>query len=207
MQYLNHWHEAMVGGGKTGLPIAVHEADRAATEQYAAVDRTFSARTTLDGDFELIPIPGHTPGATAFLWEGMLFTGDSLLLDGDEWIVAVLESSDRAAYLDSLRLIRDLDFDVLVPWAASANGPWFADASDRRARLDAIIERVAEAPTAIKLTKGSDPGQVGRRGIAGWSGAGYRAWIGATTSSPKRAICSRAASSDGPVERRQQKTT
>ena len=31
-QYLNHWHEPMVGGGKTGLPIAVHEADRAETE-------------------------------------------------------------------------------------------------------------------------------------------------------------------------------
>jgi glyoxylase-like metal-dependent hydrolase (beta-lactamase superfamily II) len=143
VQYLNHWHEPMVGGGRTGLPIAVHEADRAATEKYAAVDRTFSARATLDGDFELIPIPGHTPGATAFLWEGVLFTGDSLLLDGDEWIVAVLESSDRAAYLDSLRLIRDLDFKVLVPWSASANGPWFADAGDRRARLDAIIERVS----------------------------------------------------------------
>lgn len=143
VQYLNHWHEPMVGGGRTGLPIAVHEADREATETYAAVDRTFSARTTLDGDFELIPIPGHTPGATAFLWEGMLFTGDSLLLDGEEWIGAVLESSDRAAYLDSLRLIRDLDFDVLVPWAASADGPWFADAADRHARLDAIIERIA----------------------------------------------------------------
>ena len=142
-QYLNHWHEPMVGGGKTGLPIAVHEADRAATERYAAVDRTYTARTTLDGDFELIPIPGHTPGATAFLWEGMLFTGDSLMLVGDEWIGAVLESSDRAAYLDSLRLIRDLDFDVLVPWAASTDGPWYADASDRHERLDAIIQRVA----------------------------------------------------------------
>jgi glyoxylase-like metal-dependent hydrolase (beta-lactamase superfamily II) len=143
VQYLNHWHEPMVGGGKTGLPIAVHDADRAETERYAAVDRTFSARTTLDGDFELIPIPGHTPGATAFLWEGMLFTGDSLTIAGEEWNAAVLESSDRAAYLDSLRLIRDLDFDVLVPWAASADGPWYADAADRRPRLDAIIERVA----------------------------------------------------------------
>ena len=60
----------------------------------------------------------------------------------------MLESSDRAAYLDSLRLIRDLDFDVLVPWAASADGPWYADASDRRARLDAIIERVARGENA-----------------------------------------------------------
>ena len=36
-------------------------------------------------------------------------------------------------------------------------------------------------------------------GIAGWSGAGYFLWIGCTTSSPKRWICSRASSIDGPV--------
>ena len=36
-------------------------------------------------------------------------------------------------------------------------------------------------------------------GIAGWSGAGYFLWIGCTTSSPKRWICSCAASIEGPV--------
>jgi glyoxylase-like metal-dependent hydrolase (beta-lactamase superfamily II) len=141
-QYLNHWHEVAVGGGRSGLPIAVHEADRAETERHAAVERTFAERTTLDGDFEIIPIPGHTPGATAFLFEGMLFTGDSLYLRGDEWRIAILEDSDREAYIKSLELIADLDFDVLVPWAASAGGPWYADASDRRERIDAILKRI-----------------------------------------------------------------
>ena len=28
-------------------------------------------------------------------------------------------SSDRAAYIESLELLRGLEFDVLVPWAAS----------------------------------------------------------------------------------------
>ena len=35
-------------------------------------------------------------------------------------------------------------------------------------------------------------------GMAGWSGAPYFLWIGWTTSSPKRRICSAAISSDGP---------
>jgi hypothetical protein len=66
------------------------------------------------------------------------------MLDGDDWIAAVLESSDREAYVESLALLRELDFDVLVPWAASASGPWFArtDPGDARRRLDAVIDRV-----------------------------------------------------------------
>ena len=145
--YLNHWHEAIFAA-RVDAPLFVHEDDRARTEERTAVRASFSRRHLVGGDFEAIPIPGHTPGATAYLWNSgehrMLFTGDSLMLSGDEWVAAVLASSDRAAYLESLALIRDLDFDVLVPWAARAGGPWFArtDPADRRIRIDAIIERV-----------------------------------------------------------------
>jgi glyoxylase-like metal-dependent hydrolase (beta-lactamase superfamily II) len=84
-QYLNHWHELAVGGADAvHAPLVINEADRAAAEDTRPVDRTFSERATVDGDFELIPIPGHTPGATAFLWDSgahrFLFTGDSLYL-------------------------------------------------------------------------------------------------------------------------------
>jgi hypothetical protein len=56
----------------------------------------------------------------------------------------VLESSDRAAYLESLALIKKLDFDLLVPWAASAGQPFYAmsDQADARRRIDAILERL-----------------------------------------------------------------
>jgi hypothetical protein len=59
-------------------------------------------------------------------------------------VAAVLPSSDRAAYVESLELIRGLDFDVLVPWAASAGEPYhdFTDETDTRRRIDAILERV-----------------------------------------------------------------
>ena len=109
---------------------------------------SFSRRHLLDDDFEVIPIPGHTPGATAFLWDSggarFLFTGDTIYLDGGEWVAAVLDSSDRSAYLESLALLRDLRFDVLVPWVAGKGDAPYAltDEADARERIDALIERV-----------------------------------------------------------------
>lgn len=145
-QYLNHGHEAMFLSDAVSAPLFVHEADRAAVPR--RVRGTFSRRHTLDDDFEVIPTPGHTPGATAYLWDNgsqrLLFTGDSVYLRDGEWVGAVLGSSDRAAYLDSLELIRELEFDVLVPWAATAGQPDHAltDRADTRRRIDAIIGRV-----------------------------------------------------------------
>jgi glyoxylase-like metal-dependent hydrolase (beta-lactamase superfamily II) len=147
-RYLNHWHEA-VFATDLHAPLFVHEHERARVEEEMHVRGSFSRRHVLDEDFEVIPTPGHTAGATAFLWDSgahrVLFTGDSVYLDGGEWIAALLEgSSDRQAYIESLELIRELDFDVLVPWAASAGDPYHAVASqaDARRRIDAIIERL-----------------------------------------------------------------
>ena len=153
-QYLNHWHELAVGGaGSVHAPLHIHAADRAAAEDTHPVEHTFAERATVDGDFELVPIPGHTPGATAFLWDSgehrMLFTGDSLYLRGGEWIVAVLEDSDREAYIKSLDAIAELDFDVLVPWAASKGGPYYTltTPDETRERIGEIIERLGRGET------------------------------------------------------------
>jgi hypothetical protein len=147
-QYLNHWHEALFASDPLAVPLFVHEADRDEVAERTSVAGTFADRHTLDRDFEVIPIPGHTSGATAYLWDSgqqrFLFTGDTIYLSKGEWVAAVLESSDREAYIASLGLIRDLDFDVLVPWAATAGEPYYALTSkdDSRQRLDAILERV-----------------------------------------------------------------
>jgi len=147
-QYLGHRHEAMFASDSVDAPLFVHESERAAVERRRRVRATFSRRHTLDDDFEVIPIPGHTRGATAYLWDTgakrLLFTADTIVLSEGDWVAAVLDSSDRAAYVESLELIRGLDYDVLVPWAASAGGPYLAltDADDARARIDAILERV-----------------------------------------------------------------
>jgi hypothetical protein len=152
-QYLNHRHEAMFGcdraGRAFGSTLVCHEDERRSVAGRCTVGETFSERALLDGDFEVVPTPGHTRGATAYLWDTgehrALFTGDTIYLRDGEWAAAVLEgSSDRAAYLDSLTLVRELDFDVLVPWAATSGGPAHAvtDEADARRRIDAILERV-----------------------------------------------------------------
>jgi glyoxylase-like metal-dependent hydrolase (beta-lactamase superfamily II) len=151
--YLNHWHEAMLGGADRiaaafGAPVLCHADDRQEAAKKVEIAETFAQRHMVGDDLEAIPIPGHTPGATAYLWQSgghrCLFTGDSLWLRDGEWVAAVLDSSDRDAYIESLGLIRELDFDVLVPWAATAGRPLHAltDTADARRRLDAIIERL-----------------------------------------------------------------
>jgi hypothetical protein len=146
--YLNHRHEAMFLPERLTAPLFVHEAERASVERRHKVRATFSRRHTFDDDFEVIPTPGHTRGATAYLWDSggqrLLFTGDTIFLRDGEWVAAVLDSSHRDAYIASLELIRELEFDVLVPWAASAGEPEYAltDRDDTRRRIDAILERV-----------------------------------------------------------------
>ena len=151
--YLNHWHEAAFGGGDRvaatfEAPLYCHASERQSVSETTEVAGTFALRHREGSDFEAIPIPGHTSGATAYLWDSgqqrCLFTGDSVYLRAGEWVAAVLDSSDRAAYVDSLELIKQLDFDLLVPWAASAGQPCHAvtERADARRRIDAILARL-----------------------------------------------------------------
>jgi glyoxylase-like metal-dependent hydrolase (beta-lactamase superfamily II) len=152
-QYLNHWHEAAFGIDEIArtfeAPLVCHENERPAVSAQGHVGATFSQRHLLDDDFEVIPTPGHTSGATAFLWDSgqhrCLFTGDSIYLREGEWVAVVLPgSSDREAYIRSLELIRELDFDVLVPWIATADHPFHAmtDRPHARRRIDTILARL-----------------------------------------------------------------
>ena len=146
--YLNHGHEALFASEGVGLPVFVHEAERASVTGRYRIRGTFSRRHMLDEDFEVIPTPGHTPGATAYLWDSgdrrVLFTGDTIYLQEGEWVAAVLSSSDRAAYIRSLELMRDLDFDVLAPWAATRGQSPLAmtGRTDARRRIGAILDRL-----------------------------------------------------------------
>lgn len=56
----------------------------------------------------------------------LLFTGDTLYLADGGWAAGLLDSSDRDQFTASLTLLRDLDFDILIPWAASDGGPYAA---------------------------------------------------------------------------------
>ncbi len=147
-RYLNHRHEAGLAPEPIQAPLFVHENERESVEERMNVLGTFSERHMLGYDFEVIPAPGHTCRATAYLWDSgvhrFLFTGDTIYLKDGEWVAAVLDSSARELYVDSLELMRELEFDVLVPWIASAYQPYFAvtTRADARRRIDAILERV-----------------------------------------------------------------
>ncbi len=147
-QYLNHWHEAMFASDWFRGPVFVHQADRASVEERFPVRASFSRRHFLDEDLEVIPTPGHTPGATAYLWDNgrqrFLFTGDTVYLSDGEWVDGLLDSSDRASYVESLKLIRELDFDVLVPWAATGGQAWYSETTPQqtRERIDTILDRL-----------------------------------------------------------------
>lgn len=149
--YLAHHHEAMFLPDPNPLdaPLVVHERDRPAVAELASVPvHAFAKRHLTDPDFEVIPIPGHTPGATAYLWESgehrYLFSGDSIFVRHGRWIAAVLDSSDRDAYIESLELVRELEFDALVPWVAeaSARAVELVDPADARSRIEAVIARL-----------------------------------------------------------------
>lgn len=140
-----------------GAPLHCHANNAPSASAGCKVGQTFSERYRLDDDFEVIPTPGHTSGATAYLWNTgehrCLFTGDTVFFPSGEWRALLLRSdapppldgvSDRERYLESLELIRGLDFDLLVPSLATAGRSYheFVDRAEAERRIDAIIERV-----------------------------------------------------------------
>lgn len=152
-QYLNHRHEASPACDRVaeafGAPLYVHEEDAAAASEVCEVSGTFSGRHRLGDDFEVIPVPGHTPGATAFLWDigerRVLFTGDTIFFVRGRWRGAVLDGiSDRERYIESLELLRSLEFDTVVPGIAPAGEPFYetVERAEARRRIGGIIERL-----------------------------------------------------------------
>lgn len=148
LRLLGHAHEAMFAT-ELAAPTFAGAADREAIEPGLALAGTFAARHHLDDDLEVIPIPGHTPGSTAYLWDDgrrrFLFTADSVYLRGGEWRAAVLDSSDRDAYAESLLTLAATEFDVLVPWAADAAMEPVAlvGRDEGRRTLERIADRLA----------------------------------------------------------------
>jgi glyoxylase-like metal-dependent hydrolase (beta-lactamase superfamily II) len=152
-QYLDHRHEASPACdwvAKTfDAPLHVHEGEAPTVSDTCNVAETFSERHRLDEDFEVIPTTGHTSGATAFLWDAgrhrCLFTGDTIFFPRSKWVAAVLDGvSDRERYIESLELIRTLDFDLLVPGIAAAGQPYYAFVEKPEAErcINAILERL-----------------------------------------------------------------
>ncbi|OOY05538.1 MBL fold metallo-hydrolase [Thioclava sp. F28-4] len=149
---MNHHHEAMFGAPRLDVPVWINEADRSRVDMPIA--GTFSERQMIDDDLEIIPTPGHTAGTTMFLWDNgehrLLFPGDSLWVEGGEWKAVLLGDSDRAAYLSSLALLKEIDFDILVPWGVEEGEPYgyAVTREEAAANLDRIIGRLEAGENA-----------------------------------------------------------
>ena len=154
-QYLNHSHEASPAtewvASTFGAPLYVHKDDAVEASQVSNVAETFSERHFVDDDFEVIPVPGHTPGATVYLWDSgmhrVLFTGDTIFFSDGRWRAALLDGvGDREQHIASLELIRGLDFDLIVPGIAAAGTPYYAfiEKAGAEQRIDAIIDRLRD---------------------------------------------------------------
>jgi glyoxylase-like metal-dependent hydrolase (beta-lactamase superfamily II) len=146
---VTHAHESMYGQPDLDVPVWMHGADRAEVGVALEVTGTFDTRAFIDDDLEVIPTPGHTAGTCSYLWDDgthrFLFTGDFIWIEGGEWKAVVLDPALRRQYVESLALVRDIDFDVLVPWGVTEGDDpaWqVRDAAERRDRIDAIIARV-----------------------------------------------------------------
>ena len=145
---INHAHEGMYGQPDLDVPAYVHERDRAEIGRSLPIAGVFTDRQMIADDLEVIPTPGHTAGTTSYLWDNgehrFLFTGDFLWIENGEWKAVVLDAHLRADYLASLALVRDLDFDVLVPWGVTDDGPPFVivERAEREERIEIVIDRV-----------------------------------------------------------------
>lgn len=146
---INHGHEAMYGPPGLDVPVYAPRGDRAEVARSIPIAGEFDGRQFIDHDLEAIPTPGHTAGTTSYLWDNgsrrFLFTGDFVWIEHGEWKAVVLDEGLRGAYLESLALVRDLDFDVLVPWGVTDDGPCCSPVASHDEivdRVDAVIDRV-----------------------------------------------------------------
>lgn len=146
---INHWHEAMYGQSQQfTMPTYVSQADRSQTEPELPITDVLENITNLGQNIEAIPTPGHTLGATAFLWTNgnhrYLFSGDSIWLHNGRWEAIVLGESDRQLYLQSLEMLVELDFDVLVPWVSMQGQPFINEVTpqQKQQQLGAMIQRL-----------------------------------------------------------------
>jgi glyoxylase-like metal-dependent hydrolase (beta-lactamase superfamily II) len=91
--------------------------------------------------FQIIPVPGHTPGSMALLYDQrFLFTGDHLWWDPES---RTLESPERLVWNES-QLLRSIGklLDYRFEWVLAGHGDRTRlPATEMRAKLAGLLER------------------------------------------------------------------
>lgn len=145
---LNHYHEAMYGQPRLEVPVYVHEWDRPGVEPKMQVAVDFKHRQFIGDDLEILPSCSHTVGTTFFVWDNgqqrFLFPGDAIWVDDGIWSAVILSESDRQAFLNTLTLLRGIDFGVLVPWYAHRDARSYdvVTLGEKLRQINALIDRI-----------------------------------------------------------------
>jgi glyoxylase-like metal-dependent hydrolase (beta-lactamase superfamily II) len=83
------------------------------------------------GPFGVVPTPGHSPDHVVFMLGPVCFCGDLVLGEGSSFVPP--DGGSLAAYLDSLRRLRELEPELMCP----GHGPWVTDPAGK---LDEYLE-------------------------------------------------------------------
>lgn len=134
-QYLSHRDEAGPALVRIkqlfGSKLCCHRLEERAVSEACPVDLTFQTREIHLGDIEVIPTPGHTDGSTCFLFKSphgktYLFTGDTIFPSNNSWETFVMpkEGGSKSDMIDSLKLLRSLEPDVVISSASVGRVPF-----------------------------------------------------------------------------------
>lgn len=103
-------------------------------------------RTTIEGDVQLIPTPGHTAGQFSTLAEvdgaRILFTADFVWREAGCWRPGNLNRRKMLAGFDGLR---DLAFDYVVPWTGYDQTELFVPITSVGDTVDEMIAACSKA--------------------------------------------------------------
>ncbi|MDO5638748.1 MAG: MBL fold metallo-hydrolase [Neisseria sp.] len=150
-QFLSHKHEAGPALARIkqsfGSKLFYHRFEKAEIEQFAPADYLFEHRETRQGNIEIIPTPGHTPGSTCFLVHSVhgqkyLFTGDTVYPNGSGWETRCkqIEGGSRADLRQSLMLLRQLSPDVVISSASIGDAAFKSvDNEEWQSAIDKLV--------------------------------------------------------------------
>lgn len=135
-QYLSHLDEAGPALAKIrtrfGSELWGHAAEAGDVRLRSGIspDRTFDGPETHFGALEVMPLPGHTPGSTCYLYRlprgrSYLFTGDTIGRDDrGVWTAGLLPFSDKPKLVATLRRLAGLEPDVVLSSAWGGAHPY-----------------------------------------------------------------------------------
>jgi glyoxylase-like metal-dependent hydrolase (beta-lactamase superfamily II) len=101
-------------------------------------------RYELYDDLEIIPTPGHTPGALSYLWTSgrhrVLFIGDTIVPVDGEWR-AWVNKKHMQEMIYTLGLLADLDFNYIAVGSFAATGEKLIRLTpkSKKALLEAVV--------------------------------------------------------------------